>query len=102
MIALLKKQVEMAPPSEADRRLAQESSRRLAPLLGAGRDLRIQVFSDSGKPKEEPLTIPAPALRLFLDILTEMAEGNAVTLIPVHAELTSQQAADLLNVSRPF
>ena|SRR5437867_2747767 len=55
-----------------------------------------------GKRAEEPLAMPEAAIRLLFDLLTEMGKGNAVTLIPVHAELTTKQAADLLNVSRPF
>ena len=56
---------------------------------------------------EEPdgvtqIVVPSVAFGLFVDILDELANGNAVTVAPVYAELTTQQAADLLNVSRPY
>jgi excisionase family DNA binding protein len=49
-----------------------------------------------------PVRIPTSALRLLLEVLTEIGQGNAVSIIPIHAELTTQEAADVLNVSRPF
>ncbi len=48
------------------------------------------------------LNLPPFALRLLFDALTALAEGHAVTVVPVPAELTTQEAADILNVSRPY
>jgi excisionase family DNA binding protein len=85
-------------PSENEANLAKETSRVLAARLqDAPMELR---FLDPDAP-EETLKLPAPAVRLLLRILEEMARGNAVTLVPLHAELTTQEAADMLNISRP-
>ena len=49
------------------------------------------------------MRIPTSALRLLLEVPDrDRARGNAVSIIPIHAELTTQEAADVLNVSRPF
>jgi excisionase family DNA binding protein len=92
---------ETVTPSQADALLAGESCRRLA-THRLGRRAKVSIQLVDGDKAAETLAVPASALRLFLHLLTEMSQGNAVTLIPNHAELTTQQAADLLNVSRPY
>jgi len=93
MNALLDKP-ETVVPSEKDTATATESSRILSRVVPNG-DLRIRL--DDG----QELKLPSGAARLLAHLLTEMSHGNAVTLIPVHAELTTQEAADYMNVSRP-
>ena len=87
-------------PSERDRELAARSSLSLAGASRSRGKVRLSLVGRGGK--REEVALPASALLLLVDVLAEMAKGNAVTLIPVNAELTTQQAADLLQVSRPF
>jgi excisionase family DNA binding protein len=86
-----------APPSDEDRKVAAESSRQLAALIGKGKEAQLRVIDG-----DEVITVPVSAMRMLVDILAYMAEGEAVAIIPQDAELTTQQAADFLNVSRPF
>ena len=87
-------------PSETDIQLATESSRTLAKMPGK----RVNAFEIdiTGGKARATIKVPSSVFRMLLTILTEMAAGNAVTIIPMHQELTTQEAADLLNVSRPY
>ena len=65
----------------------------------------LDAFIDGPQPVTarfgaETVNIPTPALSLLREILNHMAHGNAVAVTALHAELTTRQAADLLQVSR--
>ena len=86
-------------PSEDEANIAKETSRVLAARMEQSEPLRLRMVDDPSP--QGTFDLPAGAVRLLVRILEEMARGNAVTLIPVHAELTTQEAADMLNISRP-
>ena len=88
-----------ALPSEADTMLAKETSRVLASHIPASDPMELRIPNDPSP--AGTVRLPVSAARLLVRILEEMARGNAVTLIPVHAELTTQEAAEMLNISRP-
>lgn len=92
--------LETALPVEREVAAAVESQRALAAFLSTQFETqRIQIFD--AKNQAHQVELPTSALRLLVDILSELAEGNAVKVVPIHAELTTQEAADMLNVSRP-
>ena len=90
----------LALPTEQEAQLAERTSRKLAAHFQVDKVFRVRLLDEADRPTET-LELPASAVRLLLDILEHMGRGDAVTLLPIHAELTTQQAADLLNVSRP-
>lgn len=88
-------------PTKREVQLAGESSRALAAYVREADEQTIRVVPEGGK-KREAIRIPSTAFRLLVNILEQMAQGHAVALTPVPVELTTQQAADLLHVSRPY
>lgn len=85
-------------PNTEDASLARVSAQELSALLAEMPHAeRARVRLDG-----HDLILPRQALALLRDVLSEMAQGNAVTVVPTHAELTTQEAANILNVSRPY
>ena len=88
--------VHLPTPHEAEE--AKITSRALSKYATNER-LHIKIAGNNND--SDDLILPGYAINLLLDILTEMSKGNAITVMPIHAELSTQETAEFLNVSRP-
>ncbi len=87
------------PPSAQEAAIARTSGQRLSRYARSKEPLKLRVTDGE---QDELIELPAGAVALLMDILEAMAAGQGVTIIPENAELTTVQAAEVLNVSRPF
>lgn len=99
MIDSLMNQFETLVPTDRDQLLAEASIRQ---LVMVPKDQTVALEFSFGAGKHVSVDIPYAAFQMLRDILSHISHGNAVTVVPLHAELTTQQAAELLNVSRPY
>lgn len=100
---------ELLLPTEGESAIARESNQRLSRLLGGLKSpgdatphagpVKIEIRLDG---ELEVVSLPSSALLLLNEILTHMARGNAISLLPHKMELTTVQASEMLNVSRPY
>ena len=87
------------PPNEQESTLARTSKQLLSRYTQTDQPLVLRVIDAE---HDDPIELPAGAVEMLIDILGAMAAGQGIALIPENAELTTVQAAEILNVSRPF
>lgn len=86
-------------PTPAEMEQAKVSSRTLSKYADTD---RVQLALRGSNGESDDLVLPGHVLQILLDVLSEISKGNAISLIPHHQEVSTQEAANLLNVSRPF
>ena len=87
------------PPNQQEQQTARDALQRLTLASNGGE--AIQHFITDSR-QEELIEIPAAAIAVLSDVLKFMALGHGMTLFPRLAEVTTIEAADILNVSRPY
>jgi excisionase family DNA binding protein len=93
------------PASEMEAEMAGVATACLVAALDHSHadTIKVTIETDDGAGGEAPvLMLPPRALRFFADVLRQMAKREPMMLVPQKLELTTQQAAAHLNVSRPF
>ncbi|MCO5730989.1 helix-turn-helix domain-containing protein [Rhizobium sp. SSA_523] len=97
MLKRLDQTGEPVTATETEAVIARRAAERLQPVAEAQQDITIHI---EGSRVVVPL--PARAVELMFTVLSAMANGQPISVIPQQAELSTKQAADFLNVSRPF
>ncbi|WP_374581300.1 helix-turn-helix domain-containing protein [Pseudoduganella sp.] len=90
--------------SKEDVELAKEAQRCLVAALDHSRAVRIALVEDGANDLSDApvLTLPPKVLRLFAEVLGSLAQGKAVAVMPKELDISTQEAAMYLNVSRPY
>jgi excisionase family DNA binding protein len=97
MLALLDQVQEPLIATDEEAIIAREAASKLKPLADGKTDVKVRVVEKA----DILVPLPARAVELIVGFLLAMAERKPVSILPHTAELTTQQAADFLNVSRP-
>jgi len=87
-------------PTELESTNAETLRQIVASQFNENGETVIHVSDDKGKP--QPVTLTPALAQSFLDVLRLVSSGRGFQLIPLESMLTTQQAADILNVSRPY
>lgn len=87
-------------PDEDEMGSANQLCQILAAQMSEDTDeINLQIVVDN---KPTTIALHRSLSELLLEMLRVVGAGDAVTLVPVHQQLTTQQAADILNMSRPY
>jgi excisionase family DNA binding protein len=91
-------------PSPGDSALAQQESSRMLEVTRNMKNKSVESLLGQFQIEKKPLklNIPVAAMQMLIEIMQQMAQGKPVSIIPSNAELTTQQAADFLSISRPY
>ncbi|GAA3461428.1 excisionase family DNA-binding protein [Saccharothrix longispora] len=99
---MAKVQAANVAPGVVDSGTAARALRRIKDYLASpdARSDELEILVEGGP--DEALVLPRPAVEMFVHVLAALANGQGVQVVPVNAELTTQTAAEMLNVSRPY
>lgn len=86
-------------PTSDEIDVAKQSSRTLSKYASVD---RVQMSISGSNGESDQFVLPGYVMQILLDVLSEMSNGNAISLIPHKQEVSTQEAANILNVSRPF